>query len=242
MILKIINYKKNMNETRKCEKCLIEKDVSCFNKLKKTCDNCVKIDNAKRTAKWKSKNKERDRISRKKRYSSVKRKEKYEKNKEYYSLYGKEYYKKNKKKKNENSREWYLRNRDNDDFKERRRKYRIENADKTYYYSLKYRKNNKQKMAENKKRRRSREYNAVGSHTNEEWEGLKRYYNYTCPLCKRSEPEIKLTEDHIIPLSKGGSSYLTNIQPLCKSCNSMKNTKTIIFDNFLWRMQSIYSK
>ena len=65
---------------------------------------------------------------------------------------------------------------------------------------------------------------AKGSHTQGEWELLKKQYAYTCPACGKSEPEITLTEDHVIPLSKGGSDYIENIQPLCKSCNSKKHT------------------
>ena len=70
--------------------------------------------------------------------------------------------------------------------------------------------------------RYARKLGAEGIFTTEEWEEIKKRYNYTCFHCDRMEPYIKLTKDHIIPLSKGGSNYIQNIQPLCQGCNSRK--------------------
>ncbi len=71
-----------------------------------------------------------------------------------------------------------------------------------------------------------------GSHSQEEWLDLCKTYNYMCLCCKRTD--IKLTEDHIVPLSMGGTDYIWNIQPLCRSCNSRKQTKTIDYRGGLW--------
>ena len=88
---------------------------------------------------------------------------------------------------------------------------------------------NKEYVSWQKNLWRYRKRNADGYHTFLDWENLKAQYNWTCPCCKRRELKIKLTEDHIIPLSRGGSDNIENIQPLCASCNSRKHTKTIRF-------------
>lgn len=77
------------------------------------------------------------------------------------------------------------------------------------------------------RKRRLKLKSVKGSHTDVEWENLKAKYNYTCLGCGKKEPEIILTRDHVIALSKKGPNYISNILPLCAPCNSKKQTKGI---------------
>lgn len=76
-------------------------------------------------------------------------------------------------------------------------------------------------------RRRARKVKAGGKITRQEWQELLERCNYTCLRCKRREPDIHLTIDHVIPISIGGLHVIDNVQPLCQSCNSVKYNKTI---------------
>lgn len=80
-------------------------------------------------------------------------------------------------------------------------------------------------------RSRARKYQAPGEFTVQEWQDLKARYNYTCLCCGKQEPEIKLTPDHVIPFSKGGSNFIENIQPFCLSCNNKKFDKITDYRN-----------
>lgn len=94
-------------------------------------------------------------------------------------------------------------------------------------YQREYGKANREKLTLYTNNRRARKLEAEGSHTDEEWQKLKAFYNYRCLNCGKQEPEIKLTRDHVIPLTQGGTDAISNIQPLCARCNSKKNHKHI---------------
>lgn len=52
-------------------------------------------------------------------------------------------------------------------------------------------------------------------------------YKFKCVICDEKE-ESKLTIDHIHPVSKGGSDDKSNLQIMCKSCNSKKSNKIYV--------------
>lgn len=61
---------------------------------------------------------------------------------------------------------------------------------------------------------------AISTLTQTEWKELKEQYNQCCAYCCKHTD--RLTMDHIIPISKGGTHTKENIVPACKSCNSSK--------------------
>lgn len=89
-------------------------------------------------------------------------------------------------------------------------------------------KENRDKMNATKHKRRAREIGNGGNFTTQEWAELCNKHDNKCLCCKKRK---KLTIDHIVPISKGGTSNIENIQPLCKSCNSKKGVKIIDYRN-----------
>lgn len=145
--------------------------------------------------------------------------------------------KKNLKKRVEGNKRWRHKNREK--FRAWQRQYwaRPENKIKKAEWDRKWQEKNKEKKAvmdknyrathqeqerKNSFRKQYRKRNAEGSFTLKEWQVLKKKSKYRCIRCGDDKD---LTADHIIPLSKGGTNYISNIQLLCRSCNSKKHTK-----------------
>jgi HNH endonuclease len=58
--------------------------------------------------------------------------------------------------------------------------------------------------------------------------------NFKCRLCGASpadDPKVRLQVDHIIPVSKGGETFFSNLQTLCRDCNLGKTNKLIAEQN-----------
>ena len=84
----------------------------------------------------------------------------------------------------------------------------------------------RQVMRQGGRRYRARKLEAEGEFTDEEFIELCGADNFRCQGCGRVFPQNKLEADHMTPLSRGGSDSLANIEPLCRSCNAGKGTKT----------------
>lgn len=106
------------------------------------------------------------------------------------------------------------------------KKWRDKNREQVNSVSREYAKQNREKYKIHCVSRRTKKAQAGGYFTPEEWFTLCFACGFKCLCCGQVKP---LTADHVIPVSKGGPSWLWNIQPLCGPCNSKKGNKVIDF-------------
>lgn len=109
--------------------------------------------------------------------------------------------------------------------KKKRATYAMEHREHIQEYQSQWRRKHPDIVAANRNKRRASKAGNGGSYTAEEWNSLLVYYGHRCLCCGRDD--AKLDADHVLPLSMGGTSDISNIQPLCGSCNSKKHTKHI---------------
>jgi endogenous inhibitor of DNA gyrase (YacG/DUF329 family) len=69
-------------------------------------------------------------------------------------------------------------------------------------------------------KRRARNKALIDDFTVEQWTAAKIYFDHKCVYC--GKPSKRLTQEHFVPVSKGGHYTVFNIIPACKSCNSSK--------------------
>jgi len=102
-------------------------------------------------------------------------------------------------------------------------RYYLENAGRVKARIAAYQAANPEKKWHMESKRRARKAANGGSHTLEE---LIQKFADLGSRCFYCGVQGKLTIDHDVPLSRGGTDYIDNILPACRSCNSRKNKKT----------------
>lgn len=111
------------------------------------------------------------------------------------------------------------------DLQRRSAEWREANRDKDRAASKRWRNENRSAFRAIQHRRKARVKGNGGSYTAQQWDALKAQHDHRCLCCGKQEPEIALTVDHIVPIACGGSNDITNLQPLCLSCNCSKQDR-----------------
>lgn len=203
---------------KKCSKCGIEKSFNCFHRDKNSkdgyrlwCKECRK----KETKGYREKHREKVLDKKKDWYESTKL------NYEY----------RNKKAQEQGHKICSECNVDKTilDFRQR--------ANGGYYSKCKSCENKKNKIYAQKNPETIRQLKVISEHrrrgkisiagkktiSRKDWAECKDYFDNKCAYCGREMQN--LTQDHFIPVSRGGDYSKENIVPSCKSCNCKKHMK-----------------
>jgi len=84
--------------------------------------------------------------------------------------------------------------------------------------------NRTNKRAANR-RRRAMIARVLATLTPAEWDAILQAAGHACIYCGSTK---QLTQDHLIPLSRGGPHTAENVAPACWPCNASKHNKTTI--------------
>jgi 5-methylcytosine-specific restriction endonuclease McrA len=155
------------------------------------------------------------------------------------NAYGREYHAANREKENADSkryRDTHLKQQRAKEatynlthHKERRvygKKYRVEHREKRRVYDKGYPQTLRGKDVKRQKDRKYKhQHRAAGILDVRSFYARCAELEWYCQLCGKKLTKENVTIDHIIPISRGGTNDKDNLQPLCSSCNSYKNTR-----------------
>ena len=235
-----------------------DKRIKCGLAAKcKDCNRMWKEENKERIKQYKKKYREEN-----KEMLSEQKKAYYEQNKEHIKQYKKKYYEENKEMLSEQKKAYYEQNKEHINeyqkqwreshkeynqkykskwyqenaqrLKPKHQQYREKNKDKLHNQAKQWKTINKDRVAIHNAKRRSLKKQLPATLTVQQWQKIKEIFNHQCAYC--GKPLTKLTQEHFIPVSKGGEYTHNNIIPACQSCNCSKQAK----DFFEWYPQQPY--
>ena len=112
-------------------------------------------------------------------------------------------------------------------------KWRSTNLEKAREASRNWNRNNKDKKNALTRARKALLYKAVGNSSIDQIEARMAYYGFLCAYCRGPFEQV----DHVIPVSRGGSNWASNLVPSCAACNQQKNNRRVW--NFLDKQVTI---
>ena len=225
-------------QVKRCSTCKKTKSVECFSRNKSSkdgyyyqCKSCRSVARKESEKRYRENNRERlIEIKRKSREKisniekeipdykvcfdcgeNKKASEFYKRNKTLDGLYS--YCKQCTNKRNEKYRKLNM-----DKTRIQKRKWKENNYEKYREMHKSWRKRNPKKVVAYKLRRRKNKANAEGFATAEQIKNRWELYGNKCYICG----EVAEETDHVIPLSKGGFNWPSNLRHICKSCNCRK--------------------
>lgn len=137
---------------------------------------------------------------------------------------------------------WKKRNKSASNAVERAR--RAANPEKIRTQNRKYRESNPFGVAVTVARQRAEEFGVVSTLTTEEWKEVVKIHEYICHVCgERVSLEInsplRISLDHVVPLSRGGDNTKENVLPAHRRCNQSRNDMTLEeFNDWISKVQS----
>lgn len=235
-----------MLETKICAKCKVDKPLEEYHKhkrekdgLQSICKQCLKLyylenrEKAKQNSRqynasnkdsikqYHENNKERIGQAQKQWRSN---------NQKYIKQYSKQNYSGNKERLKKLSKQYYI------DNPGHYKQYRADNAERIKRKQREWQKANPDKCNAIVQRRNAVKKDLPSTFDAEQWAICKAHFNSHCAYCGK---ELPLTQEHFVPLSKGGGYTADNIIPVCQSCNSSKSNK--LFSEW-YPKQKFYSK
>lgn len=111
--------------------------------------------------------------------------------------------------------------------KECLKEYRERTKEEKEKYQKIYRKQNVEKINQHKLRcnQRRRHQNKISGYTEEQWNECMKFFNYKCAYTGKSMKQVSV--EHIIPISKNGTTYIWNLIPCELSINISKGNKDL---------------
>lgn len=149
-----------------------------------------------------------------------KKKRSYWRNRDHILRKGREWRMANPDRKRNTNRRWYLNNRSH--VHEKSRKWRAANLEHDRAMRHQWFERNRQKVYQSSRisEHRRRAQTKGQTYRWQDWQAMCDWFGNVCLCCGCNDP---LTVDHVIPLIKGGSNFIENLQPLCRFCNQSKN-------------------